>query len=971
MGAPLGPNSPGLRLGVRSPLARAALQPWWWQAGTFAFYSPCQSRRGGKPLSMRSGGIPLYELLQLPAPSSAGAERTLHRAARPSARLEFIRPRFTNSSLRGRARSKIAPHARCFMIPTGTKIGPYQILATLGAGGMGEVYRARDQRLGRDVAVKVLPASLSADRDRLRRFEQEARAVAALEHPNIMAIHDVGDDAGVHFLVSELLEGESLRDRLQHGPVPARRAVEYAKQVADGLAAAHEKGIVHRDLKPDNIFITRDGRVKILDFGLAKLDMTQAFAAAADASATIGPATTPGVVLGTTGYMAPEQVRGDIVDHRADIFAFGAVFYEMLCGERAFKGSTSIETMHAILKEDPPDIMAGNRSLSPAVARIVEHCLEKRPEDRFQSARDLAFALTAISSLSTTDAKPIAETKRPLLLWALGVGAVLVVGALSFFAVRGTRTVAPVQFKRLTFSHKVINAARFAADPKSAVYTILNPDGTLHLETANADFPASRPLDIPNASLYAVSSTGEMAVGINGGATSHGIYRGTLARVPLGGGSPREILDDVIAADWSPDGAQLAVAHYVGSENRLEYPIGHVLYRTGGWISDVRVSPHGDRVAFMDHEIWPDDRGRVTVVTTDGKLTVLTKEYSSAEGLAWAPQAGEIWFTASEGGIDYSAYAVTLSGKVRKILAIPGSLTLRDIDRAGNVLFSRDELNLLARVKFADTADEQDATWLDWTYVSDISHDGKLLVFDEQGDGGGPLYSACLLRPGGSPPVRLGEGYVFALSPDQQNVLVGVPSRPGRLMILPVGAGTAREVPLFGLDTIASGDWLPDGKHVLIAAGRKGSGFREYIVDIEGAAPPKPITPEGTFAASSLSPDGKKILLNDADGRTLISALNDGQARALPGIAPHENVIGWNTDGTAVYVVANSSGPPAKIFLVNITTGERRPWRDIGNDLRGSTVGRIGPIVMSRDGNAYAYSYARGSSDLFVATGVR
>src|SRR5690348_3336242 len=283
------------------------------------------------------------------------------------------------------------------MASVGTSLGPYEILGSIGAGGMGEVYRARDPRLGREVAIKILPSQFSADSERLRRFEQEARAAAALNHPNILAIYDLGQSNGSPYIVSELLEGESLRDRLRSGPLPLRKAVDYATQIALGLAAAHDKGIVHRDLKPENLFITKDGRAKILDFGLAKL--TEHIS---DAETVVhSDGTTPGMVLGTVGYMSPEQVRGIATDHRSDIFTFGAILYEMLSGKRTFRGDTPADTMSAILKEDPPDLSETNRAISPAAERIVRHCLEKNPEERFQSARDIAFDLEAISSVSS------------------------------------------------------------------------------------------------------------------------------------------------------------------------------------------------------------------------------------------------------------------------------------------------------------------------------------------------------------------------------------------------------------------------------------------------------------------------------------------------------------------------------------------------------------------------------------------
>ena len=324
----------------------------------------------------------------------------------------------------------------------GARLGAYEIVALLGAGGMGEVYRARDTRLGREVAIKVIPATFSADTDRLQRFEQEARAAAALNHPNILAVHDVGtydpstgSGQAVPYIVSELLDGETLRERLNSGPLPVRKTIDLGIQIAHALAAAHEKGIVHRDLKPENIFVNKDGRAKVLDFGLAKLTQSDSPIVAGTNVPTTpaGNLTHAGTMLGTIGYMAPEQVRGQAVDHRADIFSLGAILYEMLSGTRAFHGTTSIDTVSAILKEDPPDLPIAERQIPPALARIIDRCLEKNAAARFGTADDLAFALDALSTqsgvASVVDVSLPAARKFPRerLAWAAAV-AVCVVG---------------------------------------------------------------------------------------------------------------------------------------------------------------------------------------------------------------------------------------------------------------------------------------------------------------------------------------------------------------------------------------------------------------------------------------------------------------------------------------------------------------------------------------------------------------
>ncbi len=360
----------------------------------------------------------------------------------------------------------------------GTKLGPYEIVAPLGAGAMGEVYRARDTRLDRSVAIKVLPSAFSADSERMRRFEQEARALSALNHPNLLAIYDIGSQDGIQYLVSELLEGESLRERLGEGALPWRKVVEYSVQMAKGLAAAHEKGIVHRDLKPENIFVSRDGRVKILDFGLAKL----AADAGENAATLTGAGTQPGVVMGTIGYMSPEQVRGKPADARSDIFSFGVILYEMASGRRAFQADSPVETLNAIIKNDPLENVAENKNISPAAERVIRRCVEKAPEERFQSASDLAFAIEAIGGSSSTGARAAiaGEPGRTAgrARWARPVIAavILLVGIAAGFLLarigKGEHSgLENSSFEQLTFRAEPIFNARFAPDSQTVVYT--------------------------------------------------------------------------------------------------------------------------------------------------------------------------------------------------------------------------------------------------------------------------------------------------------------------------------------------------------------------------------------------------------------------------------------------------------------------------------------------------------------------
>ena len=384
-------------------------------------------------------------------------------------------------------------------LSTGEKLGPYEILTALGAGGMGEVYRARDSRLERDVAIKVLPQSFAADPDRLRRFQQEARALATLNHPNIVVVYEIGEYRDSYYMVSELLEGETLRETLLGGALSQRRAIEYGSQIAEGLAAAHDKGVVHRDLKPENVFVTRDGRVKILDFGLAKLSRADAPKPAEGATATVPVHAMPGMVLGTAGYMSPEQVRGKEVDARTDIFAFGAILYEVLSGRRAFKGESSIETMNAILKEDPPELEVEKLKLSPGLERIVRRCLEKEPSRRFQSARDVGFALEAISGTSSASAvkQQALAPGRPRWLLAAALALLFIVAlTAAYFIGRRSVPASSPSYQQLTFESGYAGPARFTRDGSTVVYSAAWNGGARQLYTQRSNSIQGNPLNL-------------------------------------------------------------------------------------------------------------------------------------------------------------------------------------------------------------------------------------------------------------------------------------------------------------------------------------------------------------------------------------------------------------------------------------------------------------------------------------------
>ena len=444
---------------------------------------------------------------------------------------------------------------------------------------MGEVYKARDTRLDRIVAIKVLPAAFIADPDRRARFEREAQAIAALSHPNILAIHDTGVHDGQMFVVTELLEGETLRDRLHAGGVPVRKAIECAVQIARALAAAHEKAIVHRDLKPENVFLLADGQVKLIDFGLAKAHVDRGVVETMTA-------TEPGTVMGTVGYMAPEQVRGLTVDARADLFALGAVLYEMLSGRPAFKRDTAADTMTAVLNADPPPLTGTQTDFSPALQRVVNHALEKNPNERFQSARDFGFALDVLSGSATSAATAISRaTRRPRIRSYAAM--ILIVAALTGSYVVGRHSVTPVslddiRFEPKTFEPQFITNARFLPDGQSIVFSAALEGNVPELFVSRPNTLAPQPLGHPRTHLLSVSSKGELAVLTGAKFMAHRLYLGTLARMPIDG-APRAWMTNAREADWSPDGSSLAVVHSVEPMDRLEYPIGNVLYESAGY----------------------------------------------------------------------------------------------------------------------------------------------------------------------------------------------------------------------------------------------------------------------------------------------------------------------------------------------------------------------------------------------------
>jgi Tol biopolymer transport system component len=862
----------------------------------------------------------------------------------------------------------------------GTRLGRYEIVDLIGAGGMGEVYRARDERLGRLVAVKVIRGAAKGDADRLRRFELEARAAGLLNHPNILAIHDVGTHEDAPYLVSELLDGETLRMRLLKGPLPGAKAVEVAAQIATGLAAAHAKGIVHRDLKPDNVFLTRDGRTKLLDFGLAKLVESGPMFGGSGAS-TVDSPTEPGRFVGTVNYMSPEAVRGLVVDHRSDIFAFGALLFEMLTGKRAFERESAIETMNAALKEDPPE--ADTDEWPRGLDLIVRRCLEKDPDHRFQSADDLAFHLLTLSptasgvrsGLSGVRVAPGPRPRPRWVPWAVGGALALLLAAAGFWV--GTRMSATSipSYQQLTFRRGFVFSARFAPDGQTIVYGASWEGGPFHLYSTRAEGPESRPFDLASADVLAVSRAGEMAVSMGRHYSVGSLALGTLARVPLVGGAPRDVLTEVEGADWSPDGRELAVTRVFQGRYRLEYPIGRVLYETSGWVSRPRISPDGRHVAFIDHMVYADDRGYVAVIDTGDKPEKrrLTPEWSSANGLAWSPGGGEIWFSAAEQGPNCALRAVDLKGRGRLILRSAGRLMLQDVRDDGRVLLTDGRFRIGMAHRDVRTREERDLSWLDVSVVGDISPDGRTLLFSQTGSAGrGGMYSMYARAADGSPAVRLGEGLASALSPDGKWAVSTVHGSPSHLVIWPTGAGSSRVLPDNGLLDQQSVSWTPDGLHLIFMASQAGRPPRLYMQDAAGNGTPRPVSPEGyqvPLFAKPLSPDGRTLAAVDTSGRVMLQPVDGGPAREAPGHQPGDVPIRWTRDARALYVFRFGE-MPARLQRLDLATGARELVTDlVPADPAG--VGQIISAQVTSDGRSCAYSYKQNLADLFLVGGLR
>jgi eukaryotic-like serine/threonine-protein kinase len=864
---------------------------------------------------------------------------------------------------------------------TGQSFGQYKILSLIGIGGMGEVYKARDADLGRDVAVKILPTALSQDAERLRRFKDEARLLGQLNHPNVLAIYYVGTANEAFYVVSELLEGETLRERLNRTQLSPRKAIDYARQIAAGLAAAHHKGIIHRDLKPENIFITHQGDVKILDFGIAKLAKPLDGEAVLTEDPTRRLNTQTGAIIGTLGYMSPEQVQGKAVDHRSDIFSFGTVFYEMLSGKRAFEGESAFDTMNAIVSKEPPELSTiRGRTLPAGLEKIVRRCLEKSPTERFQSASDLTFALASLADVSDAISADIGHSvvtrrivsgRRKYMPLAIGALILLAVSLPAAYFVGKKAGDKPLPtFRQITFRNGSVWNARFAPDGQNVLY-IAGWDGRPdEIYSSRIGSPESRPLELGiTGRLLAISRVGEILLSSGG----------TLSRAPLAGGAPRQVLENVQGADWSPDGSNFAIVRVVEGRYRLEYPVGNVLYETDSRIYQPRFSPQADRIAFFETEAHSgahsasvfDYVSNLVTIDLTRKRTVLSSGWRLGYGLCWTPASDEVWFTAAATGNDTSLYAANLSGKQRTLLTTPAPIIIYDIAPDGRVLISQHNWRWLLMSLPSGETKERDLSWFDVTSIVDLSADGKLILFSEGGAAAEKKELAYIRKTDGSPAVQIGKGEALALSPDGKSaIMLQRSSSQTQLVLVPTGAGEARQLTNDAINHMDA-RWFPDGNRILFLGSERGHGARLFVQDLSSSEPPRPVTPEGLDTIGEISPDGKLVAAISPDRKLMLYPLDgDLPPRLVSGATANDALIRWHSDNHTLYVYQRGE-LPIKIYRLDVETGRREFWKELlPADMTG-VVPSFPQIKITPDGKSYAYSYYRNLSQLYLVEGLK
>jgi WD40 repeat protein len=847
----------------------------------------------------------------------------------------------------------------------------YVVERELGRGAMGRVFLARDLRLDRLVAIKALAPGLQDAID-LRRLEQEARAAGSLNHPNIVAVHDIGTSDGRPFIVSEYLRGETLRQKLEAGPLPWAQALDFGLQLARGLTAAHERGIVHRDLKPENLFVTEDGWLKILDFGIAKREAQTGPEADTPQRLTppqlealhsaLPPMTSPGEILGTVGYMSPEQVLGQPADARSDIFAFGTILYEMLSGARAFHRERSAATSFAILRDEPSPLP---ETVPARLREAVARCLRKVPAQRFASARELA---TALDELRPTGEMPAVGHSSGSRRWLIAVVALsLALASAGGFTAWKIAHRAPPSFRQLTFHPGAVWSARFGPDGKQVFYSAAWDAKMPKLFVTTPGNPEPRKLDLPDAHLFAVSRTGNLAFALRP-RFAVSSFAGELA-VSMPGGEIRRQGFEADGAEFAPDGS-LAVVRQVAGHSQLELPIGKVIATSAGLISSPRISPSGDRIAFIDHPEREDDAGEIVIRDVAGGVRTISRGWRSIHGLAWAPSAEELWFTAvpaGQAGAQMALWAASLTGRTRQLLQVGGDLKLEDVSPDGRLLVTQPQRRLNATVMKWDGTGyvHRDVSSFDRSFIEDIDSNGKDILVTVDGAATGSAYSVYLRPTDGSTARSLGEGRGIAISPMGTFALTASMGAEGPLSLVPVGGGRPTSIDVGDL-TVTRGRFLPDGNHVVLLAHQPGHAHRLYKMGIDGQKP-TPISSDGIPVGwMSVSPAGVQVAVGDRDSNPFLVDSTTGNTRILPGSTRGEVPLAWPNPSTLL--VGRFPSPVISVYSVDPASGSRVAFLQIASPDPNAFL--ITRAFGSSDAKTIAYSYVTISGSLFSLDGV-
>ena len=838
----------------------------------------------------------------------------------------------------------------------GTKLGPYEIVSLLGSGGMGEVYRAKDARLNRDVAIKVLSESWHQDATFLARFEREAKVLASLNHPNIVSLFEFGEVDGRAYAVMELLQGRTLRQALADGPMPLRQAAEIGAAVAHGLAAAHRAGIIHRDLKPENIFLADQGAVKLLDFGLAKKVIRRSSGAGEEEAGVHPTSTNAGVLLGTVGYMAPEQLQSDgLVDGRSDLFALGCVLYEMVAGSKAFASETPMGTLHAILTQDPDF----DHPLFPSSLReVLRHCLAKPPEQRFQDAQDLAYALEALRHpVSGAVQAPVEARPRRWKIAAAAAGLLLLLGGLAAWRWRGQSRL-PV-FTPMSPREGQVYAARFDGSGQ-ALFALRVGDAPSVVAQSQSNGAAGPSMDAFRGLIPLHREASGAWLLLRGSRRLEGnreIVEGDLVRMRPEGGQPEVLADGVTGADESSDGLVAAIRR-VDGHCQLEAPLGTVRMESNGWMDSLRVEPSGRWIAFADHRASPPSNTLSILDLKDGSMRSLGSSWRSLRGLAWT-SSGELWFTASKAGEAQALYAGSLAGRIRPLLSAPESLVIEDVSDSGALLLeTRVRSGILARAPTGDPGpvDSESPDLLG------LSADGRWLAFAVNGS---EVRLARLDAPSSTP---LGAADLAAPSPDGSKVALAARDGSGwRLMLWENGSSTP--LPKLDFSLIRQVAWTPAGDALLVGGSLGAGGYRVWRLSLDGKDL-RPICPEGISQDQPflLAPDGQTLVVQSGP---LITRFNLADPAALPlslpGVSPGERLIGWGKDTGHLLVL----GPrlPTEAASIDLKDGSRQPAFPLA--FYGFPGALIDTAFSTGGGEAYAIGCRETQSRLFLVSGLR